>query len=179
MMDRIRKICYGVWAMIFLSSGFPFFTGRASVRVKDLADIRGLEGVQVVGYSLVVGLDGTGDGRRSLFTQQSVRNMLQRFGLSVTDSRMTTRNVAAVMVTTVLSPFVKEGSRVDVVVSSMGDATSLEGGTLLLTPLVGRDGEIYAHAQGSVSIGGINIETVGGERFRKNYALVGGRSLII
>ena len=173
MMDRIRKICYGVWAMIFLSSGFPFFTGRASVRVKDLADIRGLEGVQVVGYSLVVGLDGTGDGRRSLFTQQSVRNMLQRFGLSVTDSRMTTRNVAAVMVTTVLSPFVKEGSRVDVVVSSMGDATSLEGGTLLLTPLVGRDGEIYAHAQGSVSIGGINIETVGGERFRKNYALVG------
>jgi flagellar P-ring protein precursor FlgI len=126
-----------------------------------------------VGYSLVVGLDGTGDGRRSLFTQQSIRNMLYQFGINVTDERMVTRNVAAVMVTATLSPFSKPGSSVDVIVSSMGDATSLEGGTLILTPLMGGDGQVYAHAQGSVSIGGVNIETMGGERYRKNYALVG------
>lgn len=147
--------------------------GAARVRIKDIADIRGLSSVQLVGYSLVVGLDGTGDGRRSLFTQQSIRNMLQNFGLTVDDERMTTRNVAAVMVTAVISPFSKVGSKVDVVVSSMGDASSLEGGTLLLTPLQGKDGISYAYAQGSVSIGGVNIETIGGERFRKNYALVG------
>ena len=147
--------------------------GAARVRIKDIADIRGLSSVQLVGYSLVVGLDGTGDGRRSLFTQQSIRNMLQNFGLTVDDERMTTRNVAAVMVTAVISPFSKVGSKVDVVVSSMGDASSLEGGTLLLTPLQGKDGSSYAYAQGSVSIGGVNIETIGGERFRKNYALVG------
>ena len=147
--------------------------GAAPVRIKDIADVRGLSDVQLIGYSLVVGLDGTGDGRRSLFTQQSIRNMLQNFGLTVDDDRMTTRNVAAVMVTSVISPFSKVGSAVDVVVSSMGDASSLEGGTLLLTPMQGKDGTSYAYAQGSVSIGGVNIETIGGERFRKNYALVG------
>lgn len=147
--------------------------GTAEVRIKDIATIRGLTRIQLVGYSLVVGLDGTGDGRRSLFTQQSIRNMLYQFGINVTDERMVTRNVAAVMVTATLSPFSKPGSSVDVIVSSMGDATSLEGGTLILTPLMGRDGQSYAHAQGSVSIGGVNIETAGGERYRKNYALVG------
>lgn len=154
-------------------SVFPFLEGRAAVRIKDIADMRDLQPVQVVGYSLVVGLDGTGDGRRSLFTQQSVRNMLQRFGLSVSPEYMSTKNVAAVIVTAILSPFAKKGSRVDVVVSSIGDATSLEGGTLLLTTLSGKDGGVYAHAQGNVSVGGINIETVGFERFRKNYTLVG------
>ena len=99
--------------------------GAAPVRIKDIADVRGLSDVQLIGYSLVVGLDGTGDGRRSLFTQQSIRNMLQNFGLTVDDDRMTTRNVAAVMVTSVISPFSKVGSAVDVVVSSMGDASSL------------------------------------------------------
>ncbi len=145
----------------------------AEVRIKDIATIRGLQKVQLVGYSLVVGLDGTGDGRRSLFTQQSIRNMLYQFGLSVTDERMSTRNVAGVMVTATLSPFSKTGSHVDVVVSSMGDASSLEGGTLLMSPMVGSNGQIYARAQGNISIGGVNIETMGGERFRKNYALVG------
>ena len=145
----------------------------AAVRIKDIATIRGLSKVQLVGYSLVVGLDGTGDGRRSLFTQQSVQNMLERFGVSVSDTRMNTRNVGAVMVTADLSPFTKKGSAVDVTVSSMGDATSLEGGTLLLTPLMAKNGETFAYAQGNISIGGISIETIGGERYRKNYALVG------
>ena len=161
-------------AVCFLALLFGLSTdGWAKVRIKDIAALKGFSNLQVVGYSLVVGLDGTGDGRRSLFTQQSIQNMLQRFGLSVMDERMATRNVAAVMVTAVVSPFFKPGSTVDVVVSSLGDATSLEGGTLLLTPLIGKDNEVYAHAQGSVSIGGVNIETIGGERFRKNYTLVG------
>jgi len=104
---------------------------------------------------------------------QSVRNMLQTFGITVNDNRLYTRNVAAVMVTAEITPFSKKGSQVDVVVSSMGDASSLEGGTLLMTPLIGKDNQVYAHAQGNVSIGGVNIETIGGERYRKNYALVG------
>ena len=164
-----RRVCIG----IVLLSLIRIAVGHAEVRIKDIASIRGLSQTQVVGYSLVVGLDGTGDGRHSLFTQQSIRNMLYQFGISVTDERMNTRNVAGVMVTATLSPFSKVGSSVDVVVSSMGDAKSLEGGTLLLTPLIGKDGQVYAHAQGPLSIGGVNIETIGGERYRKNYALVG------
>lgn len=146
---------------------------NAAVRIKDIADIKDLQKTQLVGYSLVVGLDGTGDGRRSLFTQQSIRNMMQRFGISIDSDRMNTKNVAAVMVTADMSPFAKKGGRVDVVVSSMGDASSLEGGTLLMTPLEGKDGIVYAYAQGNLSIGGTNIETPGMERFRKNYTLVG------
>ncbi len=171
-MNGLKKQGLRLWivAAYFLTQSL---CGLAEVRIKDIASIRGVSPVQLVGYSLVVGLDGTGDGRRSLFTQQSIRNMLYQFGISVTDERMSTRNVAGVMITATLSPFAKVGGNVDVVVSSMGDASSLEGGTLLLTPLVGKDGQVYAHAQGSISIGGVNIETMGGERYRKNYALVG------
>jgi flagellar P-ring protein FlgI len=143
------------------------------VRVKDIVTIRGVNRTQLVGYSIVVGLDGTGDSRRSLFTHQSVRNMLRNFGLTVNDERMSTRNVAAVMVTATLTSFNRQGSAIDVNVSSLGDASSLEGGTLIRTPLQGDDGLMYAYAQGSLSIGGVNIETMGGERFRRNYALVG------
>ncbi len=168
-----KKNRYGC-IIITLLCGFLFSSVlNSEVRVKDIATIRGLSSVKLVGYSLVVGLDGTGDGRRSLFTQQSLKNMLYRFGLTMNDDRMTTKNVAAVMVTATLSPFAKRGSNVDVVVSSMGDAKSLEGGTLLLTSLTGQDGLVYGNAQGSISIGGVNIETAGGERYRKNYTLVG------
>ena len=145
----------------------------AGVRIKDLARIEGLRNVQVVGYGLVVGLDGTGDSRQSLIANQSVRNMLKHFGLTLPARRMRLRNVAAVMVTATIRPFTQKGTRIDVQVSSMGDASSLEGGTLLLTPLLGNDGQIYAHAQGPISIGGFNIRTIGGEQVRKNYALVG------
>jgi len=144
-----------------------------AVRIKDIATLRGVAKTQLVGYSLVVGLNGSGDGRRSLFTQQSIRNMLRNFGLTLEDQRLSTRNVAAVMVTAEMSPYIRRGGSVDVVVSSMGDATSLEGGTLLRTPLTGADGQVYGQAQGSLSVGGINIETVGGERYRRNHALVG------
>ncbi len=146
---------------------------KSEVRIKDIATLRGISKTQLVGYSLVVGLNGTGDGRRSLFTQQAVRNMLRTFGLALEDKRLNMRNVAAVMLTAEMQPFLRQGSSMDVVVSSMGDATSLEGGTLLRSPLIGPDGQVYGQAQGSLSVGGINIETMAGGRFRRNHALVG------
>jgi len=162
---------YLTFLLIILS--LSYLRSTAGVRIKDIAKIQGLRGTQLIGYGLVVGLDGTGDGRRSLFTIQSVTNMLKRFGITVPQHRVRLENVAAVMVTAQIPPFMKVGSRVDVIVSSLGDATSLEGGTLLLTPLFGPDGTLYAMAQGPVSIGGFNVETIGGERVRKNYTLVG------
>ena len=143
------------------------------VRIKDIAQIQGLSAIQVVGYGLVVGLDGTGDSRQSLIANQSVRNMMKHFGVTLPARRMRLRNVAAVTVTATLRPFTQKGARVDVQVASMGDASSLEGGVLLLTPLMGNDGQVYVQAQGAVSIGGFNIRTMGGEQVRKNYALVG------
>ena len=169
----LRKYFIGFWESLLLLGILFSSTLHSEVRIKDIATIRGLSDVQLVGYSLVVGLDGTGDGRRSLFTQQSLKNMLYRFGITITDKRMATKNVAAVMVTASLSAFNKIGGNFDVVVSSMGDATSLEGGTLLLTPLIGNDGQVYASAQGNVSVGGVTIRTPGGGRYRKNYSLVG------
>ena len=150
-----------------------FLTTFAGVRIKEIAQLQGTRQVQILGYGLVVGLDGTGDSRQSLIANQSVRNMLKHFAITVPAKRMNVRNVAAVIVTANILPFVKVGSRIDVIVSSLGDATSLEGGTLLLTPLMGPDGQIYARAQGAVSIGGFNINTIGGEKVRRNYALVG------
>lgn len=144
-----------------------------AVRLKELVDIKGVQDYPLIGYSLVVGLDGTGDTRRSAVTMQAVKNMMQKFGLNVNAANMGVKNVASVMVTANLSPFAKKGSRLDVVVSSIGDASSLEGGTLLSTQLGGSNNQVYAQAQGPVSIGGFNIETISGERFRKNYALVG------
>ena len=160
-------------AFLFSLLAFNNSPAIAAVRLKELVDIKGLQDQQLIGYSLVVGLDGTGDTRRSSVTMQAVKNMMQKFGLNVPQNYLGVKNVASVMVTTNLSPFAKKGSRLDVVVSSIGDANSLEGGTLLSTPLLGSDNTIYSRAQGQVSIGGFNIETISGERYRKNYALVG------
>ncbi len=148
-------------------------TGQAGVRVKDLVTVQGVQEILLVGYGLVVGLDGTGDGRNSMVTVRSVRNMLLRFNIEVPQERLAVRNVAAVMVTASLPAFARAGTRLDVTVSSMGDARSLEGGTLLLTPLTDHEGTVYGVAQGAVSIGGYSVETIGGERYRKNYAVVG------
>ena len=143
-------------------------------RVKDVARLEGQAEVQLIGYGLVVGLKGTGDGQRTQFTTQSIVNMLRNTGIEVPRERIQVKNVAAVMVTAKLNPYVKKGSTVDVTVSSIGDAQSMEGGTLLLSPLQGTDGEIYALAQGALSIGGINRESAGGKsNFQKNHALVG------
>ena len=143
-------------------------------RIKDVAKFDGLTDTQLIGYGLVVGLKGTGDGPRTEFTTQSVVNMLRNTGIEVPREKIQVRNVAAVMVTSKLSPFMKRGSTIDVTVSSIGDAKSLEGGTLLMSPLQATDGEIYALAQGAMSIGGINRESKQGKSsFSKNHNMVG------
>lgn len=141
-------------------------------RIKDLAYVQGMRGEQVIGYGLVVGLNGTGDSQRSTFTIQSVASMLKRFGITVPQNDLRMRNVAAVMITTTIPPFSKEGGTVDVTVSSLGDATGLQGGTLLITPLSGMNGTVYASAQGPVSVGGINVRSNGSE-VRRNHTATG------
>ncbi len=136
-------------------------TGTASAlsRVKDLASIEGVRQNQLVGYGIVVGLNGTGDTLNNIpFTKQSLQAMLERLGVNTRGATMRTQNLAAVMVTASLPPFGTQGNRIDVTVSSLGDAKSLQGGTLLVTPLLGADGEVYALAQGSVAIAGFSAE---------------------
>ena len=127
----------------------------ATARIKDIVNIEGVRDNQLVGYGLVVGLNGTGDGlNNSPFTRQSLQAMLERLGVNTRGENMRTGNVAAVMVTANLPAFSTQGSRLDVNVASLGDASSLQGGTLLVTPLLGADGEVYAIAQGDVTING-------------------------
>lgn len=149
------------------------YLGFGGIRIKELTRVQGVEQKPLVGYGLVVGLNGTGDTRRTNFTTQSVVNMLQRFGLNVPESQMRVRNVAAVMVTTEAPNFLVTGDRLAVDVSSLGDAKSLEGGLLLMTPLMDESGELYAMAQGAVSVGGFSVQTTGGGGVRQNHTLVG------
>jgi flagellar P-ring protein precursor FlgI len=144
----------------------------AAVRIKDLGRLDGVRENVAIGYGLVVGLSGTGDTRRSLATVQSISNMLQEFGLQIPPDAVNSRNVAAVLVTTNLPGFLSVGDRMDVNVSSIGDASSLAGGTLLMTPLRGADREIYAVAQGALSIGGFRFEQNGTVR-QKNHPTSG------
>jgi flagellar P-ring protein precursor FlgI len=131
----------------------------ATARIKDIVNIEGVRDNQLVGYGLVVGLNGTGDGlNNSPFTKQSLQAMLERLGVNTRGENMRTGNVAAVMVTANLPAFATQGSRLDVSVASLGDASSLQGGTLLVTPLLGADGEVYAIAQGSVTINGFKAQ---------------------
>jgi flagellar P-ring protein precursor FlgI len=143
-----------------------------AVRIKDLAQIKGVRHNQLVGYGLVVGLNGTGDKSATTFTVQGLTNMLTRMGVRVTPDQVKVKNVAAVMVTASLPPFPRVGQRLDATLSSLGDASSLGGGTLVMTPLKGLDGQVYAMAQGPVSVGGF---LAGGEAasVRKNHPTVG------
>jgi len=159
-------------ALLFILSITSTLANTLQVRIKDITRLQNLKEVQVFGYGLVVGLNGTGDKRGATFTFQSIANMLQNMGIVINPEDLRVKNCAAVMVTSTLSAFDRPGSKVDVTVSSLGDASSLEGGTLLLTPLQGIDGEIYVLAQGPVSIGGFNVES-GGTSFRKNHPTVG------
>jgi flagellar P-ring protein FlgI len=128
-------------------------------RVKDLIDVEGIRDNMLVGYGLVVGLNGTGDSLKNApFTQQSLQAMLERLGVNTRGQTMQTKDVAAVMVTANLPPFASSGSRIDVNVSAMGDAKNLQGGTLLVTPLFGADGQTYAVAQGPVAVGGFSAQ---------------------
>jgi flagellar P-ring protein precursor FlgI len=142
------------------------------VRIKDVAGIQGARNNQLTGFGLVIGLEGTGDSNQALFTPQAIANMLQRYNLSIPAGGIKIRNVASVLITATLPPFAKPGSQIDVTVSSMGDARSLQGGTLVQTALVGADGKTYAVAQGAISIGGFNF-SAGGSGTQKNHVAAG------
>ena len=145
---------------------FVFLLLFASLNATKIADVSSIIGVrenQIIGYSLVVGLKKTGDGTTSKFTLQSISNMLKAMNIDMNPIDIKSKNVAAVVVTARMKPFARQGDKFDVVVSSIGDAKSLEGGTLLMTPLKGVDGKIYALAQGSLSIGGRNERGAGSE----------------
>ncbi len=148
-------------------------TGANAVKIRDLSYIEGLRGNKLIGYGLVVGLNGSGDKQGTEFTIQSLTNMLRTNGILVSPNDVKVKNVAAVMVTAELPPFPRTGMKVDVLVSSIGDATSLQGGTLLLTPIKGADGKVYAVAQGPLSIGGFSAGGAGGEKVQKNHLNVG------
>ena len=146
-----RRVLLAAWFVAVIGGG----AAEAASRVKDIADFEGVRANMLVGYGLVVGLNGTGDSlRNSMFTQESLVAMLERLGVATRGNKLNTKNVAAVMVTATLPAFSRQGSRIDVAVSALGDSKSLLGGTLLVTPLLGADGEAYAVAQGALSVGG-------------------------
>ena len=151
----LKRLLAGLMAAALLLQ--PMTAGASSARIKDIVNIEGIRDNQLVGYGLVVGLNGTGDSlNNSPFTKQSLQAMLERLGVNTRGESMRTANVAAVMVTANLPAFSTQGSRLDVNVAALGDSKSLQGGTLLVTPLLGADGEVYAIAQGSVTINGFS-----------------------
>lgn len=167
MIKKILKIIVSISFIIVLAGTYSY-----AVRIKDITDIKGVRSNQLIGYGLIVGLNGTGDGKNANFTIYSLVSMLEKMGVTVQKDDIEVDNVAAVMVTTELPPFAKAGSKMDVLVSSIGDAENLQGGTLLLTPLKGVDGSIYAVAQGPVSTGGFSAGGSGGS-VQKNFPTVG------
>lgn len=164
-LDTMKKLLI---LTLFLTS----YTFSEASRIKDIATIEGVSGTQIIGYGLVSGLANTGDTQQSKFTVQSVANMLKRFGVIVPTANFRTRNIAAVMVTATIPTFLRKGSKIDVQVSSMGDAQSLQGGILLMTPLSGQDGTVLATAQGGLSVGGYDVRS-DGSRVGKNSVSAG------
>ena len=143
-----------------------------SARIKDIAMIEGAGELQVIGYGLVTGLNNSGDNQQATYTVQSVSNMLKRFGLTIPDRNPRVRNVAAVMITANIPAFMKKGSKVDVTVSSIGDASSLQGGVLLMTPISTATGAIVGMAQGPLAVGGFDAQAYG-SRITRNVATTG------
>ena len=164
-MSLLQRIlpAIGLLIAVFPSVLYCQQTGAVTTaRVKDLADIEGVRSNQLIGYGLVVGLNRTGDKvQQNIYAKQTLQNLLERMGISTDAATLKPENIATVLVTATMPPFVRQGSKLDVTVSSIGDARSLQGGTLILTPLKGIDGQIYAIAQGSVSIGGISAGNSG------------------
>ena len=150
---------YATACVALLTIVLSAMSAGATSRIKDLANIEGVRQNQLIGYGLVVGLNGTGDTLNNIpFTKQSLQAMLERMGVNIRGATIRTGNVAAVMVTGNLPPFGTQGTRIDVTVSALGDSKNLQGGTLLVTPLLGADGNVYAVAQGSLAIGGFQAE---------------------
>lgn len=156
---RCRLSLFAIVSLLLLVLSCP---AHASSRLKDVVDFEGVRDNMLIGYGLVVGLNGTGDGlSNSPFTEASLVGMLERLGVNTRGSGMKTKNVAAVMVTATLPPFASQGTRLDVEVSTLGDAKSLVGGTLLVTPLLAADGEVYAVGQGHLAVGGFEASGAG------------------
>lgn len=169
---KIIKITIAIFITIVF--GENCYCQTYGVRIKDLVMIAGARDNQLVGYGLVTGIAGEGDKNPS-YTLQSIANMLQRFGINVPASTLSSKNVAAVLVTADIPPFAKPGTRIDVHVSAMGDAKTLQGGVLLQTPLLGADGRVYAVAQGVLSVGGFlgGVGGGGGATVQKNHPTTG------
>ncbi len=159
-------------AVVLMGADVAKVEKKVEFKLKEVARLQGVRGNQLMGYGIVVGLDGSGDKDQTKFTQQSLANMLVRQGLTVNPVLIKVKNVAAVIVTAELPPFARAGSRLDVTVSSTGDAKSLAGGTLLMTALSGPDGETYAVAQGPLLVGGFSA-SAGGASVTKNHPTVG------
>ena len=173
---RVRASHKG-WALLallacVLIAATPGF-GQNQVRIKDLAKVQMGEEISLTGIGLVNGLEGTGDGRRAEFTFQMLSNMMKNMNLAVNPEQVRVRNVAGVSVTAVLSPFARKGSHIDVHVASLGDASSLQGGSLMQSSLIGPDGTVYVTAQGPLSIGGFNLGGGAPGSVRKNHTVVG------
>lgn len=161
-MSRIK--CFAAVLLLAFSIALP---GVAQTRIRDVVDVEGVRQNDLVGYGIVVGLNGTGDTvRNSPFTEDTLSHMLERLGVNVQGEEIKPDNVAAVLVTATLPPFARNGSTIDVSVASIGDADSLEGGTLVLTPLKGADNQVYAVAQGSVIVSGIDVQAQGARETR-------------
>lgn len=156
--------------LFFISLVWPNFA--EATRLKDISNFKGVRSNQLIGYGLVVGLDGTGDSTSSDVMKRSLAEALAKMGIGTDASRFQVKNVASVMVTATLPAFAKSGSKIDVLVSSIGDAKSLQGGTLLMTPLKAANQEVYAVAQGPVSVGGYQAEAQGGSSVKKNHQTV-------
>ena len=166
---RFSIACIGMILAFLLSAGTA-----NSARIKDLAYFLGARSNALIGYGLVVGLKNTGDTTtNTLFTMNTLANLLLNMGITVDPTQAKVKNVAAVMVTAKLPAFSRTGSRIDVQASSIGDATSIEGGTLLMTPLKGPDGKVYAVAQGPISTGGFSAAGASGSSVQKNFPTVG------
>jgi flagellar P-ring protein precursor FlgI len=158
--------------IIALAASFAGSLPLQADRLKDLTSIAGVRSNQLVGYGLVVGLAGTGDGNAAL-TQQSMQSMISQFGVVTSAANMNGKNAAAVIITAELPPFTKPGQKLDIVVSTVGQAKSLRGGTLLMTPLLGADGEAYAVAQGNLMVGGLGVAGGDGSSLTVNVPTVG------
>jgi flagellar P-ring protein precursor FlgI len=166
----LKKIFFIIILISITAGNFLFVTFCHADRIKDIASFEGVRDNQLLGYGIVVGLDGTGDkGRASV---QGIINMLERLGITLTPADISSKNIAAVVITATLPPFAKPGIKIDALVSTIGDAKSIQGGTLLLTPLKGPDGKVYALAQGPVSIGGFAAEG-GAASVQKNHPTAG------
>ena len=176
---RLAALVLGALMIVQL---LPLGAASAASRIKDITDFEGVRDNQLIGYGLVVGINRTGDKlTNSPFTQQSIVGMLERLGVNISGLTLNTTNIAAVMVTASLPAFIRHGSRIDVTVSALGDTSSLLGGTLIATPLMGADGNVYAVAQGQLAVGGFSAEGADGSKISKGVptsARIAGGAII-